>query len=217
MNFVFEQIRTGGDRNFGYLLGDRKARTAVAIDPSFAPERVLERARVQGLEIARVLNTHGHSDHANGNDAMRRLTGAPVAAHPGSPNRVDEALDDGRVVVVGTYALHVVHVPGHTADHVLFHCPSMKVAVTGDHLFVGKIGGTATEADARAEYDSLRRTLEVLPDETTIWPGHDYGCRPSSTIGIERVTNPFLRVPDFGAFLDLKRTWAEFKATHGLR
>jgi len=217
MNFVFEQIRTGGDRNLGYLLGDRKARVAAVIDPSFSPEQVLERAEAQGLEVVWILNTHGHPDHANGNETMRRLTGAPVAAHPDAPQRIDTPLDDGAIVRVGAYDLHVLHVPGHTPDHVLFTCPEMKVSMTGDHLFVGKIGGTATEAEARAEYASLERTLEALADDTTIWPGHDYGCRPSSTIAIERATNPFLLVPDFAAFLDLKRTWAGFKALHGLR
>ncbi len=58
--------------------------------------------------------------------------------------------------------------------------------------------------------------LEHLPDETTVWPGHDYGCRPASTIGLERATNPFLRCEGPDDFLDLKRRWATFKAEHGL-
>ncbi len=82
---------------------------------------------------------------------------------------------------------------------------------------MGKIGGTATEAEAKAEYASLAHMLAVLPDETTVWPGHDYGARPSSTIGLERKTNPFLLVEDYDAFLDLKRDWATFKARHGLK
>lgn len=217
MDFVFEQIRVGGDRNFGYLIGDRSSRVAAAIDPSYAPELVLERAQAQGLEIELILNTHGHPDHANGNEEMKRLTGAPIAAHPDSPNEYDLPLEDGGEIDVGDFALHVLHMPGHTPDHVLFHCPQTKVAVTGDHLFVGKIGGTATEAEARTEYDSLQRMLRRLPDDTTIWPGHDYGCRPSTTIGIERVTNPFLLVQDIDAFLELKRTWASFKALNGLK
>ena len=83
--------------------------------------------------------------------------------------------------------------PGHCPDHVLFHLPEQKVAVTGDLLFVGKIGGTAGEEDARTEFESLRRVLSELPDDTTVWPGHDYGNSPSSTIAHEKLSNPFMQ------------------------
>ena len=213
---IVEQIRMGGDRNFGYLVGDRDAGVAVAVDPSYDPALIHDRATSQGLRITHVLNTHGHDDHVNGNDEMVRLTGAKTAAHASSSIRPDVELEEGGVVEVGALTLRVLHVPGHTMDHVVYYVPELGVALTGDHLFVGKIGGTATEAEARAEYDSLARMLEQLPDETTIWPGHDYGCRPSSTIALEKETNPFLQVPDLPAFLDLKRRWAGFKADHGL-
>ena len=101
--------------------------------------------------------------------------------------------------------------------HLLFWLPDQKVAITGDLLFVGKIGGTATDEQARAEFDSLRCVLTTLPDDTTIWPGHDYGCRPASTIALERIANPFLLAPDFKAFLQLKRDWADYKARLGLK
>jgi len=70
------------------------------------------------------------------------------------------------------------------------------ILITGDLLFVGKVGGTTNDDDARTEWASLRRLLDRLPDDATVWPGHDYGVRPSSTIGLERATNPFLRCPD---------------------
>ncbi len=216
MQFVFEQIRTGGDRNFAYLVGDREAGTAVAVDPSYHPERTLERARAQGLRISSILNTHGHGDHVNGNEAMRGETGAPVAAGRDSPVRPDRPLEDGDSIRVGAIEIRVLHVPGHCPDHLLFWLPREKVAITGDLLFVGKIGGTAGERDARTEYESLSRVLTLLPDETTIWPGHDYGCRPASTVALEKATNPFLLAPDLQAFLRLKEEWAAFKARHGL-
>ena len=216
MHFVFEQIRVGGDRNFAYLLGDRSAKVALAIDPSYAPERVHARALAQGLEIRAVLNTHGHVDHVNGNDRLIELTGASLGAHESSHLSPAHAFSDGDAFTIGALEIRVMHVPGHTHDHVLYHLPAWKVAVTGDHLFVGKIGGTGTTAEARAEFDSLERMLEVLPDETTIWPGHDYGCRPSSTLALEKATNPFLGLADFDAFLERKHAWARFKAQHGL-
>ena len=69
---------------------------------------------------------------------------------------------------------------------------------------------------AETEYRSLHNVVLKLPDDTTIWPGHDYGCRPSSTIGLEQRTNPFLLAGDLDAFLDLKNNWAAFKAERGL-
>jgi hydroxyacylglutathione hydrolase len=216
MDFVFEQIRTGGDRNFAYLVGDREAGVAVAVDPSYQPRLTYDRATAQGLKITTVLATHGHVDHINGHAEMLELTGAVNAAHPDSPARPNLPLADGDALGVGRFKIEVMHVPGHCPDHVLFYLPEVAVAITGDHLFVGKIGGTSGEAAARAEWDSLGRMLEKLPDETTIWPGHDYGCRPSSTIALEKRTNPFLLTKDFEEFLALKANWAEFKGAQGL-
>jgi hydroxyacylglutathione hydrolase len=216
MNFILEQIRTGGDRNFGYLLGDRSAGVAVAVDPSYDQDVFVERAEAQGLKITLILNTHWHVDHTNGNDRLASLTGAPVASLPGGPAQSGPTLEDGSEVKVGAYTIRVLHVPGHTPDHVLFHLANEKVAITGDLLFVGKIGGTATEEAARAEWTSLNRVLDELPDDTTIWPGHDYGCRAASTIALERLVNPFLMTEDFDAFLKIKQDWAVLKATNGL-
>jgi glyoxylase-like metal-dependent hydrolase (beta-lactamase superfamily II) len=123
---------------------------------------------------------------------------------------------DGQILQLGSLELRILHVPGHADDHVLVHVAEHRVAITGDLLFVGKIGGTGTEDAARAEYGSLHRVLEELPDDTTIWPGHDYGCRPSSTIMLEKAVNPFLRCDDFESFLELKRRWPVFKEEHGL-
>lgn len=216
MSFVFEQIRTGGDRNFGYLLADREAGVAAAVDPGYEPGAILERADAQGLEIGMILNTHGHADHTAGNDTVREHTAAPLVAHPDATAGPDVPIEDGDTMELGSLTLAFLHVPGHAPDHVLIRVPEHGVALTGDLLFVGKIGGTSGREDARTEWESLQRALDALPDETTVWPGHDYGCRPSSTIGLERATNPFLRCEDFEAFLELKRSWATFKTERGL-
>jgi hydroxyacylglutathione hydrolase len=217
MKLVFEQLRTGGDRNFGYLLGDRDAQAVALIDPSYTPKTLAERAAAQGLKPQFIINTHSHPDHANGNAGAKKLTGAPLVAFKGSPVSPDIPVDDGQTIELGTLRLRFLHVPGHCDDHVLIHLAEERIAITGDLLFVGKIGGTGSEAAGRVEYDSIQRVLEELPDETTIWPGHDFGCRPSSTIGLEKATNPFLRVKDIDEFLQLKRDWPKFKAQHGLK
>ena len=193
MRFIFEQLRVGGDRNFGYLLGDREAGLGVVIDPSYTPEALVERAQVQGLRITHILNTHGH------------------------PGPVDLILQDGDRVPFGAFVLRTWHVPGHYHDHLAFLVEGQDAGFTGDLLFVGKVGGTQTEADGRTEWASLQRLLRDWPDRTTIWPGHDYGARPSSSMAWERQTNPFLICPDVGAFLRAKQEWTTYKASLGLR
>ena len=215
MRLIFEQIRSGGDRNFGYLLGDREARSGVLIDPSYSPDVFAERARAQGLTITHVINTHSHPDHTNGNDRALALTGAVLAAHPLMSPRVP--LDDGRSLSIGELRLTAHHVPGHCADHVVLYESVHSLLVTGDLLFVGKVGGTENDEDARVEWRSLQRLLTLVPDEATVWPGHDYGARPSSTIGLEKRTNPFLCCADETAFLTLKAEWPQVKERLGLK
>jgi glyoxylase-like metal-dependent hydrolase (beta-lactamase superfamily II) len=217
VQLVFEQIRAGGDRNFGYLLGDRDARTTVLIDPSYSPEQFVERARAQQLTVTHVINTHGHEDHINGNAKAVELTGAVVAAHPACPSQPAVTIADGQELAVGPLRLQFMYVPGHAADHVTVFEVTHGLLITGDLIFVGKVGGTRSDEDARAEWLSLQRVLAMIPDEATVWPGHDYGARPSSTIALERKTNPFLLCVDVEAFLRMKREWPDYKKRLGLK
>jgi hydroxyacylglutathione hydrolase len=214
---VFEQIRTGGDRNFGYLIGDRGPGIGVLIDPSYAPEVLVQRARDQGLRIAHVINTHGHEDHVNGNAVALDLTRAPLAAHPSASTTPAVPLADGAELSVGSLQLRFLHTPGHAADHLVIYESTYGLLITGDLLFVGKVGGTRSDDDARTEWSSLQRVLAEIPDATTVWPGHDYGARPSSTIALEKRTNPFLLAADVAAFLKFKNDWPAFKKQLGLR
>lgn len=215
MQLVFEQIRSGGDRNFGYLLGDRQAGTAVLIDPSYSPEVFVERAQAQGLTVSHVINTHSHPDHINGNERAVELTHARLAAHPSL--RPDVGLADGDELRIGGLRLKSYHVPGHCDDHLLLYEDTHRLLVTGDLLFVGKVGGTPNDAQARIEWRSLQRLVDLIPDEATVWPGHDYGVRPSSTVALEKATNPFLLCADEAAFLRLKAEWPMVKQRFGLK
>jgi hydroxyacylglutathione hydrolase len=217
MQLVFEQIRTGGDRNFGYLLGDRDARLGVLIDPSFSPGTFVTRAREQGLTITHVLNTHGHADHTNGNTQTLMLTRARLAAHPAAASKPAVPLADGQVLTIGDLRLQCFHVPGHCDDHIALFESSYELLMTGDLLFIGKVGGTPDDAAAELEWHSLQRLMDAVPESATIWPGHDYGPRPCSTMALERATNPFLRCESLAEFLRMKANWPVFKKQHGLK
>jgi glyoxylase-like metal-dependent hydrolase (beta-lactamase superfamily II) len=216
MQLVFEQIRSGGDRNLGYLLADRDAGKGVLIDPSYSPEAFVQRARDQHITITHIVNTHSHPDHVNGNEQATALSSAPLLAHTDAPTQPAVRVTDGEEIAVGSLVLKFLHVPGHCHDHVVVYEPRHEILITGDLLFVGKVGGTRTDEEARTEWNSLQRLLE-LPGDTTVWPGHDYGARPSSTIALEKASNPFLRCRDLDAFLALKRDWSNVKQRYGLK
>ena len=208
---IFEQIGVGGDRNFAYLIGDGPSRQAALVDPAYRPELLLARAADLGLAVAYLINTHGHHDHAGGNAAVLAATPARLIA--------GEGIADGTRLSLGGVTLTLILTPGHSPDSlcVLAEEPgACGKLVTGDTLFVGKVGGTDFGEGARAQYHSLHEKLLVLPEATEVWPGHDVGVAPSSTLGQEKRGNPFLLCRDFAQFVDLKRNWLEYKRRHGI-
>ncbi len=211
---LVRQILTGGDRNYAYVVADEESRLALIIDPSYAPERVFEFITRNKLKVYYVLNTHRHHDHSNGNETMLQLSGVEALAFGDADPRTDKRIEQGAVFPMGSLNIHILHTPGHTEDSI---CILVNNAVfTGDTLFVGKVGGTGYGEDARQEYDSIHEKLMTLPDETRIFPGHNVGVQPSSTVANERETNPFLQQPDFESFVELKRNWLEYKRKHGI-
>lgn len=211
---IFEQIRVGGDRNFAYLVGDEESGKAAVVDPSYNPDLVMERAGANGLEIAYIINTHGHGDHTNGNGAIKNATGAKLVNHQNCRAVADLKVKHGDVLSVGGLELKFIHTPGHTDDAVSILADNKLI--TGDTLFVGKVGGTDFDEGARKQYNSIHERILSLSDDVEIWPGHDYGTAPSSTVGREKETNPFILRETFEEFVDLKKNWAEYKKEHGI-
>ncbi len=200
---LVRQFKLGLMDNFGYLVADRIARVAAVIDPSFDGRPVQQEAERLGMRIALVLLTHGHPDHATDAERLAHETGAKIAAHALSRVRKDLALEDGRVVKLGSIELEVLHTPGHTADSCCFRVES--ALFTGDTLFVGECGrADLPDSSIEALHDSLLRRLRGLPDELTVYPGHDYGPTPTSTLGHEKRHNYTLQprtLPEFVNFM----------------
>ena len=213
---IFEQIRAGGDRNFAYLIGDESTREAAIVDPSYAPELALERATRQGLSVRHVISTHSHPDHVDGNAHVLERTGASEVLYESSPHPSQVRVKDNGELSVGAITLRFLHTPGHIPDHVCVLFGGKLL--TGDILFVGKVGGTGGHfvgSDAKQEWESLQRLMK-LDASIEVWPGHDYGVAPSSTIGKEAATNPFLLCKNLEEFLYLKDHWAEYKKVHNI-
>ena len=196
------QIPAGELKNFAYLVICPLSGEALAVDPSYGADALLAEVDRREVELKLVLNTHGHKDHLAGNAAVVAATGARLGAHPLAVADADLVLDEGVVVPLGNSSIEVLYTPGHHPGHVCLHLSG--ALITGDVLFVTRVGrADLPGSDPAALYQSLRRLAE-LPGETLVYPGHDYGPQPVSTIAYELQHNPFLRCEDLESFLRLR-------------
>jgi glyoxylase-like metal-dependent hydrolase (beta-lactamase superfamily II) len=199
---ILKQIEVGQMANFCYLAGCPRTRRALAIDPGAEAERIAVEAEKEGLLIAAIVNTHRHGDHTAAGPALKALTGAPILMHAldaGAIPGVDRHLSDGQELSVGDLRFKVIHTPGHSPGGICLYAAGQLF--TGDTLFVGDSGRTDLPGGHRATLAASIRRLMQLPDETVIWPGHDYGPTPSSTIGWEKRHNVNAR--EFGFLEEL--------------
>jgi hydroxyacylglutathione hydrolase len=195
----FRQIKYYGD-NFSYLIADETTREAVVVDPSFNVNIIMQILRDEKLILKYIFNTHGHGDHTAGNESLKRAFNAKVVAHKSSGISKDISVNDGDILTVGKIQIKVIHTPGHTLDSICLLINNKKL-LSGDTLFVGECGRTDLPGGNTKElYHSLFNKLVKLDDDIEVYPGHDYGIQPHSTIGIEKRTNYVLK----------KRTLEEF-------
>jgi hydroxyacylglutathione hydrolase len=211
---IFYQIKAGGDRNFAYLAADNNGGKGVLIDPPPDGGKYLPLVEKHSLDVLYCVATHGHSDHTWGlKDAARKLKAETVAFHT-SQVRPTLPVRDKDTLPLGTLSLQFMHTPGHTDDSICILVDTKLI--TGDTLFVGKVGGTDFGDEARKEWESFQTKILTLDDKIEVYPGHDYGLQPTSTIAREKSTNPFLLRRTFEDFLDLKRNWLQYKKEHGI-
>ena len=187
---LIKQLEIGYMDNFCYIVGCEKTRKALVIDPGRDVDRIVSAAEKQGLEIEAIVNTHAHGDHTAGNAELKSLTGAKIFIHAldaaGYP-KADVFLKDEKTLQLGAITFEVIHTPGHTPGGICLHAQGNLF--TGDTLFVGDSGRTDLPGGDRPTLGKSIRRLMQLPDDTIIWPGHDYGPTPTSTIGWEKRNN----------------------------
>lgn len=196
------QIPVGQMANFTYIIADDESTDAAIIDPSWDLDDVFRALKKNGWRAKYVINTHTHFDHVLGNDQVATITGAKIVQHKNSPMEKHIAVSDGDVIEVGAISLRVLYTPGHSKDSMcLIH--DGQLIFTGDTLFVGNCGRTDLPGSDPAEmYSSLLERLAKLDDKLVVYPGHNYGSTPTSTIGREKNMNYVLQPKSKQEFLE---------------
>jgi len=209
---IVKQYEVGNFSVFCYLVGDEKTKEGLFIDPADDADFLLPEAKSKGIDqIKYIVNTHAHVDHIMGNATMVKKTGAKIVIHEKdapfltqTPSELlaifrathsppaDVQVKDGDTIQVGNVGLKVLHTPGHSPGGMSLYVDGM--VFTGDSLFVGSVGRTDFPGSSwNVLENSIRKKLYVLPGETIVFPGHNYGSKPSSTIQDEKRHNPFVR------------------------
>ncbi|RNJ75812.1 MAG: MBL fold metallo-hydrolase [Nitrosopumilus sp. H8] len=182
------QIQVGSMQNFAYVVADEDTNEAIVIDPSWDLEGLAEVIKKDGLNVKYIVNTHHHFDHTLGNKEIKESTGAQIIQHKSSELEHDMAVKDGDSIGFGSSKLLVLHTPGHSADSICL-VGDGKI-FSGDTLFVGNCGRVDLPGgSAKDLYRSLFDVLYDLDDSLVLYPGHNYGGSPTSTIGGEKATN----------------------------
>ena len=204
---IFETLPTGPLEVNCYIVGCEKTRQAAVIDPGGHAKQILEIIKRHDLDVAMIINTHGHFDHIGGNGDLLEATGAELIIHRDDrpllerasehaavfglraqaspqPNRV---LDGGETLQLGQLSLEFIHTPGHSPGGMCILVDNYLMV--GDTLFAGSIGRTDLPGGNHQQLiANIKEKLLPLPDETKVCPGHG----PMTTIGEEKLYNPFL-------------------------
>ncbi len=214
------QLEVGPMQNFVYLIGDRERRQAVVVDAAWDVDGILQVAESDGFEIVAGLVTHFHPDHLGGSLMGTQIAGAaelvarrPVKIHlhktelpyvarlSGLSASDVVPTEGGDTLRVGDLEIRFLHTPGHTPGSQCFLVDGRLVS--GDTLFIGACGRVDLPGSSPEDlYRSLNDVLRRLPEETVLYPGHNYASRTTSTIGEEARSNPYLR---FGRLEDFLR------------
>ncbi|CAN5651318.1 MBL fold metallo-hydrolase [soil metagenome] len=241
---IVERIWTGNAyRNYNYLIACPETGEALAIDP-LDHEKCLNTARVKGWQITQILNTHEHHDHTGGNAAVVAATGAKVIAHHMAAGKIagmDRGVKAGDVIKVGKHIeLECLDTPGHTMCHICLRSHTDEPALfSGDTLFNAGAGNVHNGGDVNALYATFVEQLARLPDNTRVYPGHDYiennlkftlarepgnstaqallpsvtGTDPAktavTTLGQEKDINTFFRLGSAGVIEELRKSFPQ--------
>jgi hydroxyacylglutathione hydrolase len=195
------QLLVGQMANFTYILVDEATGKAAVIDPSWNLEKVFYTLKKNSWKLEYIINTHSHFDHVLGNEQIAAATGAKIIQHKCSPLEKQIPVDDGEIIKLGKIHIRVLHTPGHSKDSICL-IANEELVFTGDTLFIGNCGRTDLPGSDPAEmYHSLLDKVAKLDESLIVYPGHDYGSTPTSTIYTQKKTNYVLQPRSKNDFL----------------
>jgi hydroxyacylglutathione hydrolase len=215
-NLYFKQIEMGPMQNFVYLIGSMETRKVAVVDAAWEIDEILRVAAQDDMEITHALVTHTHPDHVGGRFAGVEIEGvvellskckAKVVVHKAeaeflkalSPSDVIKTVS-GDKIDIGGLEIQLLHTPGHTPGSQCFLVDNR--IVSGDTLFIGSCGRVDLPgSNPEQMYYSLTQKLMALPDDTILFPGHNYSDAPTSTIGRQKQSNPYFQFHSLKQFL----------------
>ncbi|OKH20412.1 Zn-dependent hydrolase [Hydrococcus rivularis NIES-593] len=189
---LFRQLYDQETSTYTYLIADTDTKEAILVDPVLEQvERDRKLLQELGLTLRYCLETHIHADHITGTDKLRQMTGClGIVPEHAQASCADRHIKDGETLQLGSVTIKAIATPGHTDSHMAYLVNSDRV-LTGDALFIRGCGRTDFQSgDAGTLYDSVTQRLFALPDNTLVYPAHDYRGHTVSTIGEEKRWNP---------------------------
>ena len=198
-------------QNFAYLIGDKATKEAVVVDAGWEIDKLIAISNKEELKINKIILTHSHYDHVQKANELAEKTNSAVYFHEDDFNEIKMAIKNPAVkliklknndeINVGKIKIKIIHTPGHTPGAICLLAENKLL--TGDTLFVNAIGRTdLAGGDSLKLFESLQK-LKKLDDDVEVYPGHDYGEIPFSTIGNEKKNNPYFKCNTKEQFLNL--------------
>ena len=201
---IFKQIIDTESSTYTYLIASAKGREAVIIDPVI--ENVDNYIKILGeldLKLVKVIDTHIHADHVTGANKLKKATNCTTLMGEHTPaDAVEIKVKDGEIIEIDNLKIKSLYTPGHTSDSYSFLLDNYLFS--GDTLLINGTGRTDFQnGSSKDAYNSLFNNLLKLPEETLVYPGHDYNGKFSSTIGNEKKFNPRLQVKSEDEYVDI--------------
>ncbi|MBI4176565.1 MAG: MBL fold metallo-hydrolase [Candidatus Aenigmarchaeota archaeon] len=193
---IFEQVPIGPMQNFGYVIGDENSKEGAIVDPGWNADKLIGAAKHHRLTVKKIILTHAHFDHVKALQEVYEKTTAEIVLHEDEPYEPDfenstvTRVKDNHIVKIGALKCRIVHTPGHTPGSICLLLGSKMI--TGDTLFVGGCGRVDLPGSNPQQMWTSLQKLRKMDDTLEIYPGHDYGETPSSTMEHEKKHNPFL-------------------------
>ena len=201
---IFKQVFDTKSSTYTYLLASAKGREAVIIDPVIENvHEYIKLLEVLDLKLVKVIDTHIHADHVTGASKLKQETNCTTLMGEHTPaETVEIKVKDNEIIDIDSLKIKSLYTPGHTSDSYSFLLDNYLF--TGDTLLINGTGRTDFQnGNSKDAYNSLFNNLLKLPEETLVYPGHDYNGKFSSTIGNEKKFNPRLQVKSVDEYVDI--------------